>query len=367
MSYPTNISRPNHLRWLFSIRVDGERHNENFYDSEFGSKDAAYKAALEYKKQYYKKHKLSEKGRGSSGPIKGVSRTSSKRKKYKGKVSDDAYWQAVWSDANGKQNTRRFSVKGHGEKKAQRLAIQARKDALDALEKGYDPRFIQPSHKYAKLWRYMDFTKLLSLLEDSAIFLAPAISFEDPFEGVLPKGNITLHNFVKSKTKNSKKSNLVVADKKKIQISCWHLSRYESAAMWKLYGQGNETVCITTKYSKLKNQLVQGAQIGLVQYVDFNTAWVPENNPYYPFMFKRKSFEYEKEVRVLIDSNKINQDDLLLKSKVGFKNKVDLNTLIDEVFVSPDASDWFYQLVEKVASNYGLKAKVIRSQLLTMP
>lgn len=367
MSLPTNISRPNEYRWLFSIRINGKRYNKSFPDSEYGGKDAAYRAAIAHKEQVYEEHGLVQKGRGSSGPIKGVSRTTSKRKKYKGKISEESYWQAVWSDKDGKQHTKRFSVKGHGEKKAKQLAIQARKDALEALERGYDPRFAQPSNRYAKLWRYMDFTKLLSLLEDSAIFLAPAASFEDPFEGVLPKGNVALEKFVKSKAKSGPKSNVIVADKNKVLISCWHMSTYESAAMWKLYGQGNETVCITTKYAKLRNQLVQGAQIGLVQYVDFNSAWVPENNPYYPFMFKRKSFEYEKEVRVIIDSDNVSQDDMLLKTKQGFKNKVNLNVLIDEIFVAPDASDWFYDLVKKIANNYGLKAKVTRSKLLSVP
>jgi hypothetical protein len=367
MTYPTNISRPNKHRWLFSIRINGKRHNKSFSDKEYGGEKEAYEAALKYKEKVYAENNLVSKGRGSSGPIKGVSRTSSKRRKYSGKISEETYWQAVWADGNGKQHTKRFSVRKHGEKKAKQLATWARKDALEAMEKGFDPRFIQPTLKYAKLWRYMDFTKLLSLLEDSAIFLAPATSFEDPYEGFLPKGNITLSSFVKSKSKDKGPTNVIVADKEKVLINCWHMSTYESAAMWKLYGKGNETVCVTTKYSKLKNQLTKGAQIGLVQYVDFNTAWVPENNPYYPFMFKRKSFEYEKEVRVLMDSDHIEQHDLLLSTSHGYKNKVDLNALIDEVYVAPDASDWFFELVRTIVDKYGLKAKVTRSQLLSMP
>lgn len=367
MAYPTNISRPNNLRWLFTIRIDGKRSNVSFHDADYGGKEGAYKAALEYKEKIYKEKNLNQKGRGSSGPIIGVSRTSSKREKRAGKITENAYWQAVYSDENGRQQTKRFSVSRYGEKKAERLAVQTRKAAVQALERGHDPRFIQPSARYAKLWRYMSFTKLLSSLEDSAIFFSPAADFEDPYEGLLPEGNKFLENFVKSKSSNKKQSNIVVADKSKIMITCWHMSRYESAAMWKLYGQDNETVCVTTKYGKLKNQLISGAQIGLVQYVDFKTAWVPENNQYYPFMFKRKSFEHEKEVRALIDSDKVDQQDLLLKSEIGFKNKVDLNLLIDEIYIAPDASDWFFELVKKVVNNYGLKANVIRSKLLELP
>lgn len=60
-------------------------------------------------------------------------------------------------------------------------------------------------------------------------------------------------------------------------------------------------------------------------------------------------------------------NDLLLKTDTGFKNKVDLNILIDEIFVAPDVSDSFHELVMKVANNYGLKANVTRSKLLSMP
>lgn len=367
MSHTTNISRPNSKRWLFTIRIRGEKHSKNFYDTDFGGKQEALQAALLYKQQIYKKYNLGKKGREATGPMKGVSRTASTRELTPGKKRTDAYWQAVWVGINGKQETARFSIPKHGEEKAKKLAIRARKNALEAIKRGYDPRFIQPHDKYAKLWRYMDFTKLLSLLEDSAIFFSCAKYFEDPYEGLPPKGNTRLRNFVQSKSRGHDSAPIPTADKEKIAISCWHLSKHESAAMWKLYGKGDETVCITTKFSKLRNQLITGAQVGVVKYVDFNTTWVPENNPYYPYMYKRKSFEHEKEVRAIIDMDKIKQEDLLLRNQRGYKNKVNLNVLVDEVYVAPDASDWFFDLVKKIISHYGIKANVIRSQLLSLP
>ena len=368
MTNLVNITRHKENRWQVKIRIAGKAYTKAFSDNKYGGQDNSLKAAIDHRDMIYQQHNLKPRKTPQSGPIVGVSRTSSERKKYAGgPLSKEEYWQAIWIDDNGKQHTKRFSIKKYGEEKAERKAIQARKDALDAIEKGFDPRFIQPSNKYAKLWRYMDFTKFLSLIEDSAIFLAPATSFEDPYEGFLPKGNSTLSTFVKSKSKNKGTTRVIVADKNNVLISCWHMSRYESAAMWKLYGKGNETICITTKYAKLKNQLIHESQIGLVQYVNFNTAWTPENNPYYPYMFKRKSFEHEKEVRVLVDQENIDQEDFFLKSSNGFKNKVDLNTLIDEIFVAPDSSDWFYELVKKIARNYELEEKVKRSTLLEIP
>ena len=360
---PINITSPKGgNRYHFSIRIGAKRINKSFSFQKYGGKSNALAVAKEYKSEIYKEYDLSEKGRGTKGPIKGVSRTSSKRK---GVVVE--YWQAVWNNSQGKQETRRFSILKYGEIKAKQKAVAARKDAIKALEEGSDPRFIQPVTKYSKIWRYMDFTKFLSMLEDSSIFFSRADLFEDPFEGEVPKGNAALQNFVKSKVKSSKFSLPVAADKNRIMISCWHMSSYESAAMWKLYGNGSEAICVTTKYAKLENQLVKGANIGLVQYVNHNRAWVPENNIYYPFMFKRKSFEHEKEVRALIDSEKIHKEDLSSLTTYGFKNRIDLNVLIDEIYVDPTASDWFLGLVQKVVDRYGVKAKIIKSPLYNSP
>ena len=42
--------------------------------------------------------------------------------------------------------------------------------------------------------------------------------------------------------------------------------------------------------------------MGMVQYKDYNSFedWIPGGNMMYPFIHKRKEFEYEKEVRALI-------------------------------------------------------------------
>jgi hypothetical protein len=363
MTIPINITRPKGTnRYQFSIRINGKKINQSFSFQEYGGEEKALIAAIEYKQKIYDENGLTIIGRGSKGPIKGVSRTSSVRN---GNVEE--YWQAVWKNSQGKQETRRFSIFTYGEISAKQKAVAARQDALKALMEGSDPRFIQPVTKYSKLWRYMDFTKFLSMLEDSSIFFSRANYFEDPFEGEIPKGNISLNSFVKSKSKSSRLLLPVAADKKNIMISCWHISSYESAAMWKLYGNGNEAICVTTKYLKLKNQLIKGANIGLVQYINHNRAWVPENNIYYPFMFKRKSFEHEKEVRALIDSEKISETDSIYLNEYGFKNRVDLNILIDEIYVDPTASDWFFELVKKVVNKYGIKARVIKSPLYKSP
>ncbi len=43
------------------------------------------------------------------------------------------FWRSTWTDIKGKRKTRMFSVNKYGEKKAKKLAVDTRKEALDAL------------------------------------------------------------------------------------------------------------------------------------------------------------------------------------------------------------------------------------------
>jgi len=48
------------------------------------------------------------------------------------------------------------------------------------------PVFVQPDDPNVKVWRYMDFTKLVSLLDSRTLYFTRPDKFDDPFEGSLP-------------------------------------------------------------------------------------------------------------------------------------------------------------------------------------
>ena len=103
------------------------------------------------------------------------------------------------------------------------------------------------------IWRYMDFTKFISLLDKKSLFLCRADKLEDPFEGSLPLDNVESLRIeiYKEKTINGKwgvaKTEQYINDlaegskllKKFTYISSWYMSEHESAAMWKLYTRTN--------------------------------------------------------------------------------------------------------------------------------
>ena len=51
------------------------------------------------------------------------------------------------------------------------------------------PSFDSPPDN-AVLWRYIDFTKFVSLLDRKALFFVRADKLGDPFEGTLPDANV---------------------------------------------------------------------------------------------------------------------------------------------------------------------------------
>src|SRR5260370_36919965 len=53
-----------------------------------------------------------------------------------------------------------------------------------------EPLVNVPGNEHTTIWRYMDFTKLVSLLEKRALYFARSDRFSDKFEGATPKPSI---------------------------------------------------------------------------------------------------------------------------------------------------------------------------------
>ena len=225
-----------------------------------------------------------------------------------------------------------------------------------------NPCFTQPQDIEAKLWRYIDFTKYVSLLNSSSLFFSRADLLGDPFEGSYSKANLKLRptvykNIPKDKIEPMLKQ-MSIASKafvKRAYINCWHKNETESAAMWKLYTKSNDAVAIQTTYSKLLNALPEEVFMGLVNYIDYENDWLPEGNIFYPFMHKRKSFSHENEVRVIKlvfpnENNKLNLDEI--NSNVGYNIKVNLTEFIERIYVAPTAPEWYYKLVDDLTKKF---------------
>ncbi len=184
-----------------------------------------------------------------------------------------------------------------------------------------------------KIWRFMDFTKFVSMLHTKSLFFARSDMFKDQFEGSYPK---SFFDHEEDKRKDFEKTDYFTfdpfdSDRKKynqsipysetrkklreyVVINCWHCSDHESAAMWELYLSTNEGVTIQSHVMELTNCFDEAMKSSLennylstivpVEYIDFQKD-NPEINGISAFALKRKSFEHEKEVRAIIWRNSL--------------------------------------------------------------
>ncbi len=258
------------------------------------------------------------------------------------------------------------------------------------------PAFSPPPDD-AVLWRYMDFTKFISLLDRSALFFARADKLGDPFEGALSVKNkeLRLTSYV-DRLSDVEKIVLEVQNPEKniheiseehvqdsinmsknlrqfILINCWHESTHESAAMWRLYAGETDGVTITTDFSSLKQSLRSSEHIyiGKVNYVDYEHHQIPERNLFDSYLYKRHDFKHEEEVRAITttfpkSAEEVHQPPDICD--VGRYFEVDLSLLIKAIVVAPYADDWFLELVQSMVTNLSeLDVPVERSNLAQKP
>ncbi|MFH0913981.1 MAG: hypothetical protein V1849_01670, partial [Chloroflexota bacterium] len=111
-----------------------------------------------------------------------------------------------------------------------------------------NPNFIKPSNSNTKIWRYLNFTKFVSLLDKSALFFTRADKLDDPFEGSCPEKVI---RFWEKKFGMKYMDEFYEHLKKFTLVNCWHISDYESAAMWKMYLKNNEGIALQSTFNRL--------------------------------------------------------------------------------------------------------------------
>ncbi len=111
--------------------------------------------------------------------------------------------------------------------------------------------------------------------------------------------------------------------------------------------------------------------VGEVQYIDYKTDIFDDLDTFAPALMKRKGYEHENEVRayymdVPMKDGKVDESPEA-DERPGVYRKVDIDRLVKEVIVAPDAEPWFLELVEAVVDRYGLAAPVRRSSLADPP
>ncbi|RXF00398.1 DUF2971 domain-containing protein [Pseudoalteromonas sp. PS5] len=273
----------------------------------------------------------------------------------------------------------------------------------------------------APIWRYLSLDKFIDLLHSQSLYFAPLSSFakSDPFEGRLPpqveqrllnealsEPNACIREIKKElderlkqataeerehpdiketlKTINAQNESLISSAKatfnaflnfraKATSVNCWHINHYESEAMWNLYSDSGKGIAIKSSIQKLIDSVAHSKEditLSKVHYYsdsEFNNIELGN----YKQPFKRKSFEHEKEIRLMVfnasrdwfenflkKNNSISPntaaelDSKIEKFQEAHKIKVDLGTLIEELYISPYVGEPFNTAVKSLINTY---------------
>jgi hypothetical protein len=298
------------------------------------------------------------------------------------------------------------------------------------------PIFQPAPSEESKLWRYMGLPQYLSLLQSKSLFFCnlEVMARSDPFEGTLPasrfvhrkwesiddiperirKGHQRLPSQVESdpafelkKLKDEAELRIrhAYASRRSYFINCWHLSEFESSAMWRIYSRRNEAIAILSSESRFRAafadafQDIMGGRITYGEYANEDFK-MDESNALSPVLHKRNSYSYEQEYRLVYWNTSVISKQI--KAQNGFFRwdgnivpdttsrgvvtvgrsleeiedqpitsgcsiSCDINALIDAIYVSPSAESWLLSVVEDSSHKYGVDAQVVKSDLFSEP
>jgi len=210
------------------------------------------------------------------------------------------------------------------------------------------------------VWKYLDLSKFLDLLMSRKLFMSRSDKFEDQYEGTFSEP--TFEEIKRLSENNPEFLDYYKSHREKVVVSSWHINEYESFAMWQIFTQNNEGLAIQSTIGRLQKALkpeINYSQfIGEVNYIDYKKEYIPFDNMFFPFMFKRKSFQYEREVRIISDLSENN-----IKINDGIKIDVDVNQLIEKIYIHPKSENWYKKLVIELVSKLDYTIEIEKSDL----
>jgi hypothetical protein len=234
------------------------------------------------------------------------------------------------------------------------------------------PSFPAPTNRNIRIWRYMDLTKFVWMLQRQALFFARADILGDPYEGHYTRYTALAEDefvrsveagteFEKWKTmseadlRKSYKEMLEGIKKVKLEmfVSSWHMNDEESAAMWRLYTTLNEAICVTSTFQNLFDALPPAVYFGGVEYIDYERDPINMNNVFNYIMHKRRSYMHENEARAVLNAGRFGSGKFT-EENGGVRVGIDLTSVVESVYLSPSSTPLLRGVLEGLLVTYGL-------------
>lgn len=213
--------------------------------------------------------------------------------------------------------------------------------------------FESPNDPEVRIWHYMDLFKFLALVDTSQLYFARLDTLEDPFEGVFPSASLLQSSEIEP-FQHLRRS---------VFASCWHMSPHESAAMWKIYSHAGQGIAIQSTFARLSGSFGESkpdVHIGAVRYRDYTCESIDENEALACALSKRRSFEYERELRAAVLHDETDPP-------TGISIPVDLDRLIEHIYLSPALTAWQEETLLSLLKRFRVEKLLKKSELGFFP
>jgi len=245
----------------------------------------------------------------------------------------------------------------------------AKLDRKDVYMGKFPTSFVNRNYN-VPIYRYFHFERLLEVIKTERLTLLKTKVWEDTFENLL----------YKTKTKIGSLAGHVEL----IYGHCWTLTK-ESDAMWRIYSPNKQGMRIKTTIDKLaevaRNEenyqtfSTRMRVISPVKYIpdnkieklvaDYSLRSMPSSKDALDSLFiKRKEFEHEKEVRLIIHKtakDEYSYPEEVMKTNIKFE--INPNDFIEEITLDPRLNEMQTQLYLDIIKSSGYMGKVNKSTL----
>lgn len=222
---------------------------------------------------------------------------------------------------------------------------------------------------HTKIWRYLNFEKYAALLTSESLNFCRVDLLGDKWEGRFSKESIEA---LKEQHPECKKwVDIMRYLRRDTWVSCWYEDKDESAAQWQLYGN---SVAVVSTVDRLRDFLDdENITIEKVMYIDYQREHPEISESVQPFLCKRRCYQHEREIRAILQCFTVGEgpegtDVVVAERREGEPSIAighDLNRLIEEIVVAPEAEKWIFDLVcqTKQRLQPSLRALVRPSQI----
>jgi hypothetical protein len=257
-------------------------------------------------------------------------------------------------------------------------------------------------------WRYLSLTKFLHMLETGTLWFARGDLLGDSHEGSLTRPTAQAYarsrdEFLKSLPPawpkelidaHGQQPSMAEQWRMFCHVSSWHLNPHEASWMWKSYIPESQGIALRSDFRSMRMALQstdRPVHVGLVRYLDYETEAIDIDNAFVPVLTKRREFEGERELRMVVlsvseptdqahstsitlrpgqppvDENGEEFTSLPLTFVEGVPVAVNLAELIHEIRLAPGAGAWAVDAVKRAIGRYGLTCLVRASSIDDAP